>query len=68
MANGEVVSHVLMEDRLLEKYKGKGAVSNVLTGTYREQVEEAFQAMNRERGYKPKVRFSSRFRSAKVKH
>ena len=68
LANGEVVSHVLMEDRLLEKYKEKSAISTVLTGSYSEQLEEAYKVLNRERGYKPKPRHGTRLRFMNVKH
>ena len=47
-----------MEDRLLERYKGKGAIMSVTTGNYHQQVEEAYRELNRERGFKPKPRFS----------
>ncbi len=58
LTNGEVVPHGLMEDRLLERYKGKGAIMSVTTGNYHQQVEEAYRELNRERGFKPKPRFS----------
>lgn len=68
LSNGEVVSQELMEDRLLEKYKQKNAVSTVLTGSYREQVEEAYRQMNRERGYRPKPRHGTKLRFMGFKH
>ena len=58
----------LMEDRLLEKHKQKNAVSTVLTGSYREQVEEAYRQMNRERGYRPKPRHGTKLRFMGFKH
>ena len=68
LSNGEVGAQELMEDRLLEKYKQKNAVSTVLTGSYREQVEEAYRQMNRERGYRPKPRHGTKLRFMGFKH
>ena len=45
-----------MEDRLLQRYAGKGLVPSVLTGSYREQVCEAYRALNAERGFRHGVR------------
>lgn len=53
MPDGEVVSHAVLEDRLLERCKAKGGISSVLTGTYREQLEEAYAVLARERSAKP---------------
>lgn len=56
LPGGEVVSHAEMEDRLLQRYAGKGLVPSVLTGSYREQICEAYRALNAERGFRHGVR------------
>ena len=52
LTNGEIVSHAVMEDRLLERCTAKSQVSTTLTGSYSQQVEECYRILNRERGYK----------------
>ncbi len=52
LTNGEVVSHQLMEDRLLEKYLSKNEIPSVVNGSYSQQLKEAYRAMNGEFGYK----------------
>ena len=52
LTNGEIVSHAVMEDRLLERCTAKNQVSTTMTGSYSQQVEECYRILNRERGYK----------------
>ena len=54
LPNGEVVRHDEMEARLVEKYTRLNKISLVCSGTYKEQLAEAYSIMNQERGYKPK--------------
>ena len=68
LSNGEIVSHTEMEDRLLEKYTKKNAISSVVSGSYGQQLEEAYQALNRERGYKPRPRFGKATGFKGIKH
>ena len=49
LSNGEVVPHAQLEGRLLERYSDKGFLSSAVSGTYAEQLEEAYRVMNRER-------------------
>ena len=55
LTNGEIVSHGVMEDRLLERCTAKNQVSTTLTGSYSQQVEECYRILNRERGYKKPI-------------
>ena len=43
-----------MEARLVEKYTRLNKISLVCSGSYKEQLGEAYKIMNEERGYKPK--------------
>ena len=62
MTNGEVLGQTELEDRLLEKYTGRNLIPGVVSGSYAEQVEDAFRAMNREHGYRPvRNRYSRHF-------
>lgn len=54
LPNGEVVRHDEMEARLVEKYTRLNKISLVCSGTYKEQLAEAYSIMNQECGYKPK--------------
>jgi len=54
LTNGEVVGHEEMEARLVDKYSKANKISCILTGSYRQQLDEAYKVMNEERGYKPK--------------
>ncbi len=67
LTNGEVVSHQEMEDRLLERYTRKNLITSTLTGTYKEQMDEAYRVMNRERGYRPQRSRGRRGAFVKVK-
>ena len=53
LSNGEVVRHDEMEARLVEKYTRQNKISLVCTGSYQEQLDEAYKIMNLEHGYKP---------------
>lgn len=53
LSNGEVVRHDEMETRLVEKYTRQNKISLVCTGSYQEQLGEAYKIMNLEHGYKP---------------
>ncbi len=53
LTNGEIVSHQMMEDRMLEKYLSKNEIPSVVSGSYSQQLVEAYRAMNEEYGYKP---------------
>lgn len=53
LSNGEVVRHDEMEARLVEKYTRQNKISLVCTGSYQEQLGEAYKIMNLEHGYKP---------------
>ena len=62
LSNGEVVRHDEMETRLVEKYTRANKISLVCTGSYKEQLSEAYKIMNLEHGYKPQgqlMRFGS---------
>ena len=52
LPNGEVVSHAEMEGRLVERYTQRNMIPSTITGSYREQLEEAYKALNRERGFR----------------
>ena len=52
LPDGEVISHAELEERLLGKYTRRNLIPSVLTGSYRDQVEEAYRALNTECGYK----------------
>ena len=67
LPNGEVVSHAEMEGRLLKRYTEKGLLSTAMTGSYHEQVIEAYRVMNDQKGYKPKHLPRSRRYVSKVK-
>ena len=67
LPNGEIASQTEMEDRLLRRYTEKGLVPSILTGSYRQQVEEAYRALNAERGYRPRVQPGARIGFPKVK-
>lgn len=54
LLNGEVVSHAEMEDRLLHRYIGRNMVPSVESGSYQRQMDEAYRALNREKGYRPR--------------
>lgn len=62
LPNGEIVRHDEMESRLVDKYAKQNKISLVCTGSYKEQLGEAYKILNEERGYKPKepmLRFGS---------
>lgn len=67
LTNGEVVSHTEMEDRLLQKYIRKNMIPSVESGTYSAQLEEAYKALNREHGYRPRLAPSKGRKYVKVK-
>lgn len=48
--SGEVVPHSEMENRMLERFIGRNLISKVTSGTYREQVCEAYKVLNSQRG------------------
>ena len=52
LPNGEVVSHAEMEGRLVERYTQRNMIPSTITSSYREQLEEAYKALNRERGFR----------------
>ena len=52
LPNGEVVSHAEMEGRLVERYTQQNMIPSTITGSYQEQLEEAYKALNRERGFR----------------
>lgn len=54
LSNGEVVSHEEMEARLVDKYVRENKISCVCSGSYKDQLTEAYRVMNEEHGYKPK--------------
>ncbi len=60
LTNGEVVRHRIMEDRMLEKYISKNAISSVMTGSYSEQIREAYRVMNGEYGYKQESKMQAK--------
>ncbi len=62
LQNGEVVSQEILEGRLLQKYIEKNRVPSVMTGTYKEQLDEAYRAMNQDHGHKPALKRKSGFR------
>ncbi len=51
--NGEIVSQSVIEDRLLQKYTNANRIPSVVNGTYKQQLNEAYRAMNQDYGFKP---------------
>lgn len=67
LLNGEVVSHDEMANRLLERYSERGLITSVLSGSYQEQLNEAYKVLNCERGYRKKDSARRRVPSGRIK-
>lgn len=67
LLSGEVVSHDEMANRLLERYSERGLITSVLSGSYKEQVNEAYKVLNCERGYRKKDSARRRVQSKPIK-
>ncbi len=60
LRSGEIVSHTVLEDRLLQKYIKENRISTVMTGSYSKQLQEAYKVMNDKYGYQVKRKISLR--------
>ena len=54
LTNGETLSHAELEARLVSKYESKGVLRSAISGSYSEQLTEAYNLLNDERGFKMK--------------
>ena len=54
LSNGETLSHAELEARLVSKYESKGVLRSAISGSYSEQLTEAYHLLNDERGFKMK--------------
>ena len=65
--NGEVVRHDELEGRLVEKYDRKGILAASVSGSYAEQLSEAYRILNEERGFKMKSPGKKEYRAKRVR-
>ena len=67
LSNGETVSHVEMETRMVGKYEKEGILASAVSKSYAKQLSEAYSILNRERGYRMKRSRERGFRTTRVK-
>ena len=56
-----------MEGRLVEKYDRKGILAASVSGSYAEQLSEAYRILNEERGFKMKSPGKKEYRAKRVR-